>query len=354
MNWLRAAACLAIAAAGTSPLRGTLLYTADTAMIDFAPPELWTVDSLTGEATPWPQPENLGPGSWNGLAVRTTEPGVIYAVNNPRPPVFEDPQTSRLARVDAATGSVTFFPLYDEAELGFPEPFTTSIAVKPGDTGTAYAAGFATRLADQRYLWQVDLATGAVLGPAVQIPDHTAIRAMTFDPTGETLWGADDAGRVFTINADTGELAVVGDTGLAGSIEGLEFDPFSGRLLAIEAGNGDRMVELDPQTGEVLESIGKLGIRGPEGLVFLTTPGDATGEGEVDLLDFNAMKGAFGTEGGLADGDFTRDGLVDLEDFAVLKLNFGATSPIPAPEPSSLAIAVLIGAAATLVRCLRN
>ena len=231
MNCLRLAACCLAGAICASPAFGVTALTADTSMQE-PPADLWSVDLLTGETTLWPTPDALGPGSWNGLSVRTTEPGVVYAAQNPRAPLFDDPQTSRLARVDTATGSVTMFPLYDEATLGFEQPFTTSIAVRPGETDVAYVSGSAVRIG-QRYLWQVDLETGEVAGPAVRIPEDVSITAMTFDPTGETLWGADRDGRVFTIDPETAALEVVAETE-GETIEGLEFDPYTGRLYYIE------------------------------------------------------------------------------------------------------------------------
>ena len=104
----------------------------------------------------------------------------------------------------------------------------------------------------------------------------------------------------------------------------------------------------------MIGTVGKLGIKGPEGLAFLTTPGDATGDDVVDLTDFNVMKENFNTQAGLAEGDFTRDGNVDLADFSVLKENFGASGPVPAPEPSSLVLGVGLVAAAIAARRLRR
>ncbi len=54
-------------------------------------------------------------------------------------------------------------------------------------------------------------------------------------------------------------------------------------------------------------------------------PGDADGDGDVDLDDFVILKNQFGTTSGAtyAQGDFDGDGDVDLDDFVVLKQNFG-------------------------------
>ncbi|MFW6145702.1 MAG: dockerin type I domain-containing protein [Planctomycetota bacterium] len=58
-------------------------------------------------------------------------------------------------------------------------------------------------------------------------------------------------------------------------------------------------------------------------------PGDADGDGDVDLDDFSVLKNNFGRTGvtaGAAEGDFDGDGDVDLDDFTILKNNFGTTA----------------------------
>ena len=71
------------------------------------------------------------------------------------------------------------------------------------------------------------------------------------------------------------------------------------------------------------------------------TPGDANGDGSVDLQDFGLLKANFGTTGGAtwAMGDFNGDENVDLQDFGLLKANFGtggAGEGERVPEPATL------------------
>jgi len=59
-------------------------------------------------------------------------------------------------------------------------------------------------------------------------------------------------------------------------------------------------------------------------------PGDANGDGRVDLDDFASVKAHMGeTEypGQFIMGDLDGDSDVDLDDFAILKANFGQVSP---------------------------
>ncbi|MEM6748859.1 MAG: dockerin type I domain-containing protein [Planctomycetota bacterium] len=82
-------------------------------------------------------------------------------------------------------------------------------------------------------------------------------------------------------------------------------------------------------------------------LASVALPGDANSDGVVDLLDFDVLAQNFGssTGNGAADGDFNGDGAVDLLDFDILAQNFGATSPGSVPEPASLGLIALGGAA---------
>lgn len=70
-------------------------------------------------------------------------------------------------------------------------------------------------------------------------------------------------------------------------------------------------------------------------------PGDANGDGTVDLLDLDILGSNFGATGAtLAQGDFNNDGTVDLLDLDILGSNFGATSGASAvPEPTTLVLA---------------
>lgn len=70
-------------------------------------------------------------------------------------------------------------------------------------------------------------------------------------------------------------------------------------------------------------------------------PGDANGDGTVDLLDLDILGANFGSTGAtLAEGDFNGDGTVDLLDLDILGANFGSTTGGSAvPEPTTLVLA---------------
>ncbi|MEO0532189.1 MAG: dockerin type I domain-containing protein, partial [Planctomycetota bacterium] len=82
-------------------------------------------------------------------------------------------------------------------------------------------------------------------------------------------------------------------------------------------------------------------------------PGDANGDGSVDLLDLDILGSNFGIASGatFAQGDFNEDGAVDLLDLDILGSNFGTTkSSIATPEPTSIAIVILAGLGACVRR----
>jgi Ca2+-binding RTX toxin-like protein len=68
-----------------------------------------------------------------------------------------------------------------------------------------------------------------------------------------------------------------------------------------------------------------------------TLPGDANGDGTVNLSDFLILRRNFGTnpQDGAASGDFNGDGTVNLSDFLILRRNFGQSQDTPPPAESS-------------------
>ncbi len=73
--------------------------------------------------------------------------------------------------------------------------------------------------------------------------------------------------------------------------------------------------------------------------------GDANGNGEVEMEDFDLLKTHFGAPGTKSDGDANGDGRIDLNDFGLLKVNFGKTAPgnVAVPEPATWVLATVGG-----------
>ena len=88
---------------------------------------------------------------------------------------------------------------------------------------------------------------------------------------------------------------------------------------------------------------------GIPGAPVTVIPGDANGDGSVDLLDLDILGTNFGTSPAtFAQGDFNGDNTVDLLDLDILGTNFGAGGT-PVPEPTT-ALLALGGIATLLIR----
>ncbi|MEM7682478.1 MAG: SUMF1/EgtB/PvdO family nonheme iron enzyme [Planctomycetota bacterium] len=100
-----------------------------------------------------------------------------------------------------------------------------------------------------------------------------------------------------------------------------------------------------------------IGFRVATFAVFAPLPGDANGDGVVDLLDFDVLAQNFGQGpgfgGSAAGGDFNTDSVVDLLDFDILAQNFGVSgnSPTTIPEPATLGLVALASLSTLRRRC---
>jgi hypothetical protein len=76
-------------------------------------------------------------------------------------------------------------------------------------------------------------------------------------------------------------------------------------------------------------------------------PGDANGDGVVNVGDLGILAGNYGTLTGAtwAMGDFNGDGAVNVGDLGILAGNYGATAAAAVPEPMSLGLLTLGGLA---------
>lgn len=88
----------------------------------------------------------------------------------------------------------------------------------------------------------------------------------------------------------------------------------------------------------LLDGVASVSLR-VSGLAVAPAPGDATGDGKIDLSDFGVLKSNFGRSANLAGGDLDGSGQVTLDDFGILKSQFGAAAASAAvPEPPSFAL----------------
>lgn len=194
--------------------------------------------------------------SVSDLSSRPGEHDYVYGVTN-----FN---TARLTRINIHNGHRTLFPVFDHLFAA------TGIAISRLNPDVAVVAGFVTGLPtpDNRFLWKVDLATGALIGEEVPLSGN-GISKITYSLDGAKLYATDADGRLLTLDTDTGISTVIGDPGLTDFIEGLAFRPEDGALFAIDGGTADNLVIIDPSTGSLISTLGSLRWGGAHGLAFV-------------------------------------------------------------------------------------
>ncbi len=139
--------------------------------------------------------------------------------------------------------------------------------------------------------------------------------------------------------------AVLGNTSGTPNEVGGAYNPatdFTAGTYGIDTTNHEVWAVLDHSGSSMGNSMGNFA-------VMQRIPGDANGDGVVNLSDFAILRSNFGKTGMQWDqGDFSSDGTVNLTDFALLRSNFGKTTLSPAatssvPEPATLALLTLGG-----------
>lgn len=84
-------------------------------------------------------------------------------------------------------------------------------------------------------------------------------------------------------------------------------------------------------------------------------PGDADGNGRVDLTDLNLVRNNFGAVGDVVPGDTAPfDGRVDLVDLNAVRNHFGESLPALVPEPATALLGLLTVLTAAAFRRLRR
>ncbi|MEM7808907.1 MAG: dockerin type I domain-containing protein [Planctomycetota bacterium] len=122
---------------------------------------------------------------------------------------------------------------------------------------------------------------------------------------------------------------------------------FTGRDFAFEVDG------LDDAASGVSGSPARLILNRAAEVDAVRLPGDANGDGTVDLADFGILRANFGGADtvGYAEADFNGDVVVDLADFGILRANFGRTviDTIEAPVINGSDVAALDAWYATVV-----
>ncbi len=154
----------------------------------------------------------------------------------------------------------------------------------------------------------------------------TTPRSMVFDPATDDLLvlSADGIeGQVLRIDTATGDVSVM--------IEGLIGSTFTNWSTLGISDDGSQLFVADYGTDRIYEFALE---------VTSLIPGDANGDGNVDVTDLGILATNYGAICGKvwADADFTGDGNVDVSDLGILATNYGTTSSSAVPEPGAMAM----------------
>jgi hypothetical protein len=281
--------------------------------------------------------------------------GVAPSTNN-----YDGTSTWFGANIFQADGNVAYVDVNSEGGLSLPfEPqdgavYTMTTVVNnpgPGWIGVGFAQnaatttlGFASRHSNdmQGYLWgllrdrntdaqadqqffrgnQANNNLAAASGDLVSMASNVSFKVV-LNTTNATAWQYE----VFYNNTSFGGPQVL-DATVTGTLRSnINFVGFSKDTANIA----------DPDTAATLVSFL---------LETSLTPGDVTGEGTVDLDDFNIIKtNLFNTGMARNQGDLTGNGLVDFADFRQWKANAGSgfanISLFGVPEPASAGLLAL-------------
>ena len=183
--------------------------------------------------------------------------------------------------------------------------------------------------------------------------------------TADTSTGASDGflysgGTMHDIGTFGGDLTWVNGINSSGQIVGWSYTS-AGRQDAFVYSNGTMQdlsnLVVSPAHEYIMDATaindaGQIVGYDDDGFAFLLTPavpGDANGDGRVDINDLTIVLARFGQSTGMnwSTGDFIGDGTVDVNDLTIVLANYGQTAGAAGikavPEPSSV---VLLGAGA--------
>ncbi len=160
-----------------------------------------------------------------------------------------------------------------------------------------------------------------------------------------------------TLALDAGGVAIASTAITTDQLASGVFDTYStGLMLPNQSLVGTPLtVTITPgSTGSYSQdSLAGVGVDNVRILQYNFIPGDANGDGKVDINDLTIVLGHYNQQGMTwTEGDFTGDGVVDINDLTIVLANYNTTAtyggPAAVPEPGG-AVMLIAGLMALLV-----
>ena len=168
---------------------------------------------------------------------------------------------------------------------------------------------------------------------------------ITFGPDGKLYASTYENDGVVRYDVATGEAEefIASDNGVVDLLASLMFHPVTGNLL-VSSYRTDQILDFDGDTGAY---IGEFAVIDQAWCISMApgedftepVPGDANGDGYVDVSDLGILATNYGAGGGFGweDADFTGDGFVDVSDLGILATAYGTVPDAQSvPEPGAV------------------
>ena len=287
-----------------------------------------------------------------GLAFHPTT-GVLYGSTHNLTGASVNPATlARLVTINPSTAQVTVIGAFNLPAVGNPPRAPTMSDIAFDSAGNLYGVG-----SIGAQLYSINAATGqaAVIGNAGF--DFTQGGGLAVSPAG-VFYGTPQADKFGTYNSTLGTFTNITNPAkpIGGSYGALTFD--GGTLYGINKGaaTAAHIVTIVPATGAVTD-VGAT-VTGLDAITFApSAAADFNSDGQVDGVDLTAWSGGFGLATGAtkSQGDANGDFAVNGADFLKwqTQLTIGAAaSPaaarVPEPAAPTLVVASIAGLASYL------
>lgn len=248
----------------------------------------------TGSQTTDLHPYVSGDGYYMSWATGINDAGQVAAGGR------QTPAVSQSFRINTASATKNYLPT-----LGGQQ--TNALAID--DSGNVVGNGVLADYSDRGFVWQ----GGATLTQVPTFSGSGSSKAVGINDDGVVVGYADDS----TKPLGQDRRAMLWNAGAMTDLN--TFLPAGSTWLLVSATDINDMGQVVGQA--------QVGFQSKTFVMTPALPGDADGDGTVDLADLAALATSWNAAGDWEDGDFTGNGAVDLADLAALATNWNLASP---------------------------